>query len=268
MAMSCINRHDPEETPETTALISELFADFGGRLYSSSREPFSMRAFSIRDNEEKHFNRTDPAEQFMYKRAPFRAFETHMVWRLSANLFREAVRRKSNYWFNHYMLGKCLWKLYSVDNESTLKGIRPTLQEVVNSFSRAVETLPNRDSRKDPILEPHYKLVSVVHKSVSKGVIQPKDASELLKVSCYVKKLSIPEDLEQWENHVLLILKTLRNADKSGWHHRMTARVSFANDTRDILFTSLGCTDYIRWFWQRSRGRSRSQARTDTINLH
>jgi hypothetical protein len=268
MAMSCINRHDPEETPETTALISELFADFGSRLYSSSREPFSMRAFSIRDNEEKHFNRTDPAEQFMYKRAPFRAFETHMVWRLAANLFRDAVRRKSNYWFNHYMLGKCLWKLYSVDNESTLKGIRPTLQEVVNSFSRAVETLPNRDSRKDPILEPHYKLVSIVHKSVSKGVIQPKDASELLKVSCYVKKLSIPEDLEQWENYVLLILKTLRNADKSGWHHRMTARVSFIDDKRHILFTFLGCTNYIRWFWQRSCGRSRSQTRTDTINLH
>jgi hypothetical protein len=140
---------------------------------------------------------------------------------------------------------------------------------VINSFSRAVETLPNRDSRKDPILEPHYKLVSIVHKLVSKGVIQPKDASELLKVSCYVKKLDVPEDLEQWENYVLSVLKTLRNADKSGWHHRMTARVSFQQMIYwDTLVTFLGCTNYIRWLWQRSGRRSRSQARIDAIHLH
>lgn len=41
---------------------------------------------------------------------------------------------------------------------------------VIDAFVRAIETCPEkRDSKhpdKDPILEPHYKLVSVVHKLV------------------------------------------------------------------------------------------------------
>lgn len=43
-------------------------------------------------------------------------------------------------------------------------------QPVIDAFIRAIEACPEkRDSRhpdKDPILEPHYKLVSVVHKLV------------------------------------------------------------------------------------------------------
>lgn len=41
-------------------------------------------------------------------------------------------------------------------------------QTVIDAFVRAIDSCPDkRDSRhpdKDPILEPHYKLVSVVHK--------------------------------------------------------------------------------------------------------
>lgn len=47
---------------------------------------------------------------------------------------------------------------------------------VIDAFVRAIETCPKkRDSRhpdKDPILEPHYKLVSIVHKLVrSKRIV-------------------------------------------------------------------------------------------------
>jgi hypothetical protein len=226
MAIACINRHELEDSEEITSAIAELYADFGNRLYSSSREPFSMRAFAIRDNEEKHFNRTDPGEQFMYKRAPFRAFQEHMVWKLATHLFGDAVKRKGDNWYNHYMLGKCLWKLYTIKDESLLKGERPNADKILTCFTRAVEELPNRDSRKDPILEPHYKLISIVHKLVSKRIVTPTAASDLLKASYYIKKIDAPNDLESWEQYILSVLKTLRNADKSGWHHRMTARVS------------------------------------------
>jgi hypothetical protein len=226
MAIACINRHDIEESEDTASVIGELYADFGNRLYSSSRDPFSMRAFAIRDNEEKHFNRNDPGEQFMYKRPPFTSFQNHTVWKLAAHLFRDAVKRKGDNWYNHYMLGKCLWKLYSIEDESLLKGDKPSSESLLKCFARAVEELPNRDSRKDPILEPHYKQVSIVHKLVSKGVVTPSAASEILALSCYAKNLDAPNDLESWETYILSVLKTLRSADKSGWHHRMTARVS------------------------------------------
>jgi len=47
---------------------------------------------------------------------------------------------------------------------------RVTYQPAIVAFVRAIEACPEkRDARhpeKDPILEPHYKLVSVVHKLV------------------------------------------------------------------------------------------------------
>jgi hypothetical protein len=45
------------------------------------------------------------------------------------------------------------------------------VDEVVTTFVKAIENLPScRDSRQDPTLEPHYKLVSIVHKLVYQGV--------------------------------------------------------------------------------------------------
>ena len=48
-------------------------------------------------------------------------------------------------------------------------------REVLDAFGKAIECVPERrDSRhpdKDPILEPHYKLVSIVHKLVQRRLI-------------------------------------------------------------------------------------------------
>lgn len=65
------------------------------------------------------------------------------------------------------MLGKCLWKMFTAPLEVRGKERAPQSEEVIAPFIRAIETLPNRrDSRKEPTLEPHYKLVSIVHKMV------------------------------------------------------------------------------------------------------
>ena len=68
------------------------------------------------------------------------------------------------------MLGKCLWKMYDCDDNIRGNAGRISYQSPIDSFRRAIETLPERrDSRhpeKDPTLEPHYKLVSIVHKLV------------------------------------------------------------------------------------------------------
>ena len=68
------------------------------------------------------------------------------------------------------MLGKVLWKMHNYNYGDSLlahpKRIR--YQVVIDAFVRAIKSCPDkRDSRhpdKDLILEPHYKLVSVVHK--------------------------------------------------------------------------------------------------------
>ena len=69
---------------------------------------------------------------------------------------------------NSYMLGKSLWKMYNHPGKASEVG----LHGMLDAFTKAIENVPERrDSRhpeKEPILEPHYKLVSVVHKLVQK----------------------------------------------------------------------------------------------------
>lgn len=42
----------------------------------------------------------------------------------------------------------------------------------------------------------------------------------------WARKVSPPsDDPEAWKPYILEVLKNLRNADKSNWHHRIVARV-------------------------------------------
>lgn len=63
------------------------------------------------------------------------------------------------------MLGKCQWKILNRSENKEEK-----IKDVLYSFAKAIEYAPekrdNRHHDKDPILEPHFKLVSVVHKLV------------------------------------------------------------------------------------------------------
>lgn len=74
------------------------------------------------------------------------------------------------------MLGKCLWKMHNCGDEIRGQAPRINHTEVLAAFTRAVKLLPerrdNRHSEKDPTLEPHYKLVSIVHKLVQSKKIQ------------------------------------------------------------------------------------------------
>jgi hypothetical protein len=74
------------------------------------------------------------------------------------------------------MLGKCLWKMHNSGPELRGQARRITHTEVLDAFTRAIELLPerrdNRHPEKDPTLEPHYKLVSVVHKLVQSKLIK------------------------------------------------------------------------------------------------
>lgn len=71
------------------------------------------------------------------------------------------------------MLGKCLWKMHNCSEY-----VRPKISyvEALDAFTRAIELLPERRDGRHPekqlTLEPHYKLVSVVHKLVQSRRLQ------------------------------------------------------------------------------------------------
>lgn len=70
------------------------------------------------------------------------------------------------------MLSKCLWKMYSCDDAVRGNAKRVSLDDVLDSLLDAIDILPQRkDSRSEPIFEPHYKLVSIIHKLVHMGIL-------------------------------------------------------------------------------------------------
>ena len=79
---------------ETAAKISDLYTDFGLRVYASSREPFSMEAFNL-----KEFTRYFSGEkEGLYMHRPFRDLMLYPAWNLAGVLFRRALIDKPQRW--------------------------------------------------------------------------------------------------------------------------------------------------------------------------
>ncbi|EME41815.1 hypothetical protein DOTSEDRAFT_177180 [Dothistroma septosporum NZE10] len=214
---------------DTPGKMTELFHDFAHRLYSSSRDPFHMDAFGV-----------DDAERFMslqsvgvQRSASFRSLRVYTAVKLAYVLFKRSLPGKPDNWMLHYMIGKCLHKMHAAPSTVRPHGEAPHATQVLTAFIRALELLPDkdkkesRDAKKEPVLEPHYKLVTIVHKLLTLSkTITLQEAKEALRHSFYARKDegTFPTDMKEWTPYVLGVLKTLRAADKSNWYHRMVFR--------------------------------------------
>ncbi|KAF7504557.1 hypothetical protein GJ744_002113 [Endocarpon pusillum] len=235
MAMSIRGADDTEETAN---MVSEMYTGFATRLYASSREPLSMDAFDTK-HQQRHFTGSNE-QSGLYEGPSTPSMRMFAVWRFSAHLLRRALADKPRSWINHYMLGKCLWKMLT--NTESESPRRVLVEEVLDAFSDAIENLPGRkDSRADPILEPHFKLVSVVHKLVHRKMLTPLQGSEALQVTPWARNVHLAEEDDSWEPYVLEILKKLGHADKSNWHHRIIARAAHViYDDQQTIAGALG----------------------------
>ena len=221
---------------EDVSKMADLQKDFALRLYSSSREPFCGEAFSLSDYERPYNN-----ERGMYKKPPFSPLTPYRAWKFASALLQQASLQKPNDWFLFYSLAKMQWKIYQTDATAS-KGTKPLpYQSIIISLTRAIESLPDkrdgRHSEKDPVLEPHYKLLSIVHKLVHRNHISAREGCLLLKATPYARRVPSIQDPEDWIDYMQEILKALRCADKSNWYHRMVFRAAstiYETDVNDI----------------------------------
>ena len=207
---------------ETSAKVAELYADFATRVYASSRAPFNMEAFSIEDT--KRFLSTTG----LITVKPFQPLTLYGAWKFAKNLYQRAIAGNPEKWFLHYMLSKCLWKMHTADEGQLPERAKTGYHPVIAALTRAIDRLPRerKDSKKETILEPHYKLAAIVHKLVKRNTINPAEACQILEATPYARKVTKVEEMDDWETYILGVLKNLRTADKSNWHHRMIARAA------------------------------------------
>lgn len=94
MALSMANR-TAEPTAETREILSELYTDFGTRMYSSSREPLAMGVFNLAGFA-RHFSNEE--SQQMYKGEPFKEMKLYSVWTFASHLLKRAIVDKPKNW--------------------------------------------------------------------------------------------------------------------------------------------------------------------------
>lgn len=209
---------------ETSNKMTELYTEYAMRMYSSSREPFSMLPFAA-DDLEKFLS----TRKGLGRGKVFEPLRVYTAWKLAKVLFQRAIVGNPEQWTLHYMLAKCLWKMHAAPEDVRGQDQPPTAQHVIASLIRAIELAPekeSRDTKREPVLEPHYKLVSIVHKMAIKSELTLEEARQALAHTRYAPMAMFPKDMEGWVPYALVVVRNLRAADKSNWHHRMIARAA------------------------------------------
>ena len=78
---------------EASDNISNMFFDFGMRMYASSRLPYGMEAFRLRGTEERYYS-----GETVYKSPSFTELTVYNAWRIAASLFIRALGRRTEPW--------------------------------------------------------------------------------------------------------------------------------------------------------------------------
>ncbi|CAK7216045.1 Histone transcription regulator 3 [Sporothrix bragantina] len=222
---------DPDDLAEHEFdAVHDLYHNFGLRMYSSSREPFAMECFHHAQHERWFIA---PDHQSTYKKLQHGEMSGYMVWKYSAGLFRRALARRAKDWKSAYMLAKCLWKMYQkpVDElHPRERASHPSVDDIVRSLEKAIEVvslLPKPRHGQDPVLEPHYKIVSVIDKLVRRGDMHAQAAADILQRQPYAiqhgETVSVT-NMTEWDAFMVKTLQHLRDKDKSNWQHRMAIR--------------------------------------------
>ena len=79
---------------EGISKMADLYTDFGTRVYASTREPYSMRAFDMNDFM-RPYNR---AGQGMYQNPQFPGLTLYSAWKFASSLLRRASIQKPHDW--------------------------------------------------------------------------------------------------------------------------------------------------------------------------
>ncbi|KAI0866302.1 hypothetical protein F4860DRAFT_134069 [Xylaria cubensis] len=216
------------ENEEANDAIHDLYHKFGMRMYASSREPFAMEPFQHSEHKRFVIHDTGADTKDVHSQ-----MQDYKVWKYAARLFKKAMEVQPKQWKNQYMYAKCIWKMYrkplsALDRNDQRN--RPTVQMVVRALERSVEAvsaLPKPRHGQDPILEPHYKIVSVIHKLVMLEDLKPQEAADILQRQPYAiddgERIEM-NDLEDWESYIIRTLTQLREKDRSNWQHRIFMR--------------------------------------------
>ena len=221
MMATAIAFRTEDDRPENNAMIENMLAEFGTRLYASSRPPLNMEAFKT----DKHLHHLSSAQDQTMSKVPFhRPVQEVTLWGFASRLLSSKLTDRPKPWTSHFTRAKCLWKIL----QRQPYGGRVSADQVIKAVVAAIEVLPKKEKTNEPTLEPHLKLVSIVHKMVRNQYITHAQAYQYMQATRYARGVTLSQDEDgvDWERYMIEVLKKLSHADKANWHHRITNRAA------------------------------------------
>lgn len=213
-----------EQTAALKAVIGLLMSSFSKEAYSAVMKPMDMHAFKALAS--PRFIKGEFGASFVND-APETNVKKKLVLKIVQQSLHIAIKAEPKDWVNYYYLSKVQRKL------------EKPAEVVLDSLQKSAELAELNPNGPDPIIEPHYRLCSLVYKYVKDDLLSYAKAIEFLQKDSVVgsKEPIDMEEIKDKNDFYQIIIKALKKVmayDKKKWHHKPRYRLA------QILFHNFG----------------------------
>lgn len=214
MAINTLTQYGYTGVEHYKPVISILMNSFVKEFYSASRTPMDMIAFKVH-NSSKFVRKKN--QQTMFQSVSDKpTIPIKFCLKLMQKCLHLAVKSYAEEWTTFFYLGKIQAKL----NKS------PT--EVLDTLIIASTLSRKQGTPADPLLEPAYKLCTLLYKYVKNGKLGVANALEYLTNDPTLQMVSLEPTLDKQElyKYIIAALEKLMSMDRKGWYHKPCYRMA------------------------------------------
>lgn len=223
LAISTMTRKGFTEIDNMKSVVALLMGSFTKELYSACLQPMSMTAFMVYPAPRLVRQNGHPTIVSMEEEP---LISKQFCLKLMLQCILLGIRSNKKDWSLYYYLAKIRAKL----KQSPL--------EVLSAIHKASLLAKEYSIPGDLILEPSYKLFSLIYKYVKSGQIELQKALEFMHMDPMIKTVSDPAMISKDTIYICLVndLSRLMTLDKKGWYHKPSYRQAFIvlNEFNDL----------------------------------
>lgn len=201
-------------------IFGGIMSYFAKEMYNACMKPMDMHAFKVQLNP-KFIRSDDLATNGTGGNFVSVSAKSPTSMKLCLKIIQQslhlAINENKSDWTNYYYLSKVQSKL----------NLQAEL--VLDTLITAADLATEQSNPADPIVEPHYRLCSLIYKYVKSDKIDVDKGIAFLNLN----KIVIPplpylggDSKEQFYTYVTLCLKRVMHYDKKKWHHKPRYRLS------------------------------------------
>lgn len=205
---------DNQQSASLKPVIGLLMSSFSKEAYGAIMKPMDMHAFKALTN--PRFIKGEFGASFVND-----ALETTVKKKLVLKIVQQslhiAIKAEPKDWVNYYYLSKVQRKLD-----------KPP-KTVLESLQIAAELAELNPNGPDPVIEPHYRLCSLIYKYVKNNQLPFAEAVQFLQNDEVVASKEPIEDIKNNQEFYQVIIKALKRVmayDKKKWHHKPRYRLA------------------------------------------